>query len=201
MSKNLLTFIDSGVLIAAARGTGAKALAAFSVLDGRAALFGEVKVEADDLRAALARAVNEARVPVARPLLQAHVRGAYGPLVNLDDRYRLLQSALARFGVARVAQLKEEVERAVFQRGRQAVGRALVAATLLTQGAHRQGDAEPDGERERQSERPVAAAQKVRDEGGTACGHAGLSQREVAPDITRESDARPSGSLTGSVHS
>jgi len=33
MSKNLLTFIDSGALIAAARGTGAKALAAFSVLD------------------------------------------------------------------------------------------------------------------------------------------------------------------------
>lgn len=33
MSKRVLTFVDAGVLIAAARGTGAKALAAFSVLD------------------------------------------------------------------------------------------------------------------------------------------------------------------------
>jgi hypothetical protein len=33
MSKKLLTFIDAGVLIAAARGTGIKALKAFSVLD------------------------------------------------------------------------------------------------------------------------------------------------------------------------
>src|SRR5947209_9624857 len=33
MSKKVLTFIDAGVLITAARGAGAKALAAFSVLD------------------------------------------------------------------------------------------------------------------------------------------------------------------------
>jgi predicted nucleic acid-binding protein len=33
MSKKILTFIDAGVLITAARGTGIKALAAFSVLD------------------------------------------------------------------------------------------------------------------------------------------------------------------------
>lgn len=33
MSKKVLTFIYAGVLIAAARGTGAKALAAFSILD------------------------------------------------------------------------------------------------------------------------------------------------------------------------
>src|SRR5215210_1274737 len=33
MSKKRLTFVDAGVLIAAARGTGIKALAAFSVLD------------------------------------------------------------------------------------------------------------------------------------------------------------------------
>ena len=33
MSKKILTFIDAGVLIAAARGTGIKALTAFSVLD------------------------------------------------------------------------------------------------------------------------------------------------------------------------
>ena len=33
MSKKVLTFIDAGVLITAARGAGAKALAAFSILD------------------------------------------------------------------------------------------------------------------------------------------------------------------------
>jgi len=33
MSKKVLTFIDAGILITAARGTGTKALAAFSILD------------------------------------------------------------------------------------------------------------------------------------------------------------------------
>ncbi len=33
MSRRVLTFVDAGVLIAAARGTGVKALGAFSVLD------------------------------------------------------------------------------------------------------------------------------------------------------------------------
>lgn len=33
MSEKILTFIDAGVLITAARGTGIKALAAFSILD------------------------------------------------------------------------------------------------------------------------------------------------------------------------
>jgi predicted nucleic acid-binding protein len=39
MSKKILTFIDAGVLIAAARGTGIKALTAFSVLDDPAREF------------------------------------------------------------------------------------------------------------------------------------------------------------------
>lgn len=39
MSRRVLTFVDAGVLVAAARGTGIKALAAFSVLDDPAREF------------------------------------------------------------------------------------------------------------------------------------------------------------------